>query len=120
MRKYALAFAALTAMLPAAAIAGDQDFTLVNKTGYQINEVYVAAASATNWGKDIMGQGVLANNGKKKVTFKSSTSDCEWQLRVKFADGDVVEWEEPVDLCSVSVITLKYNRSTGETSAVTE
>ena len=47
------AIALAAAMLPAAASANDADFTLVNKTGYVIDEVYVSPASATKWGNDI-------------------------------------------------------------------
>ncbi|OAN47738.1 hypothetical protein [Magnetospirillum moscoviense] len=120
MKKFGLVFTAVLAMSPLAAWAGDQDFTLVNKTGYQIDEVYVATPSSKSWGKDIMGDGVLANGAKKNVKFKNSTTACNWQLAVKFSDGSDVEWDEPFDLCEVEVITLKYNKSTGITSAETK
>ena len=117
MKKLAFAVLAAAMFTSAAAQAGDQDFALVNKTGYQIDEVYVATPSSKSWGKDIMGDGVLANGAKKNIIFRNSTTACKWQLAVKFQDGSDVEWEEPFDLCTVEVITLKYNKSTGVTSA---
>lgn len=120
MKKFAITLAVAAFLAPIAAQAGDQDFTLVNKTGYQIDEVYVATPSSKNWGRDIMGDGVLANNAKKMVKFSNATTACKWQLAVKFSDGSDVEWEDPVDLCEVETITLKYNKSTGVTTAETK
>jgi len=120
MRNISFALATAAFLLPMTANAGDQDFTLVNKTGYQIDEVYVATPSSKSWGHDIMGDGVLANNAKKQVKFKNSTTACKWQLAVKFSDGSEVEWEDPIDLCTVETVTLKYNKGTGVTTAVTE
>lgn len=120
MKTFVFALTVAAVLSPFAATAGDQDFTLVNKTGYQIDEVYVSTPNAKSWGKDIMGDGVLANNAKKVVKFKSSTTACNWQLAVKFEDGSDVEWDDPIDLCTVEKVTLKYNKGTGVTTAVTE
>jgi len=120
MNKMFLALTCATFLVPLAAVAGDQDFTLVNKTGYQIDEVYVATPSSKTWGKDIMGDGVLADNAQKIVKFKNSTTSCKWQMSVKFEDGSNVEWEDAFDLCTVEKITLKYSKSTGVTTAVAE
>ena len=120
MKKIVFALVFSASISPLAAMAGEQDFTLVNKTGYQIDEVYVATPSSKSWGNDIMGDGVLADNAQKIVKFKPSTSACKWQLSVKFEDGSTVEWENAVDLCSIDKITLKYNKGTGVTSAISE
>ena len=107
-------------LLSPAAFAGEQDFTLVNRTGYQIDEVYVARPSSNSWGNDILGDGVRENGAKKLVKFKPTTSACKWQLAVKFEDGSNVEWAEPFDLCTIETLTLRYNKSSGVTSAVAE
>ena len=50
MQLLKLLFATTLLMLAAAgAFASDADFVLKNKTGYQINEVYVAPSSSKNW-----------------------------------------------------------------------
>jgi len=120
MKKLSFVFAAVAILLPFEALAGDQDFTLINKTGYQIDEVYVATPSSKSWGKDIMGDGVLANGAKKTVKFKNSTTACNWQLAVKFSDGSEAEWEDPFDLCTVEKITLKYDKGSNTTTAESE
>lgn len=102
-----------------AAFAGDADFTLVNKTGYTLREVYVSPSHKDAWGKDRMGEGYL-DNGKSRLFKFSDKSACKQDLKVVFDDdGSEVIWEE-FDLCEVSKITLKYSRKTREVSADTE
>lgn len=115
-----LALAALAATaVSAPAIAGDQDFTLTNRTGYTIEQVYVSKPTAKTWGKDILGDGLLENGKAKLVRFKPETEACKWELKVVFDDKSEVEWEA-FDLCEIHKITLKYNKSSGETSATAE
>ena len=98
----------------------EQDFTLVNATEYVIDEVYVAPNTGKTWGPDIMGDGVLGVGAAKLVKFRSGTSHCLYNMRVKWADGSNSEWSTDFDLCTISKITLKYNKSTDVTTAVTE
>ena len=99
-----------------AAMAGDADFTLVNKTGYPIRSIYIAPAKSKSWGNDRLGEGILAT-GKSRLIKFSNKAQCKQILNVTFDDdGSEVEWEE-FDLCEINKITLKYNRKTGEVSA---
>ena len=50
MRRLFLATSLLAATFALPALAGEQDFKLVNKTGYQIDEVYVSRATSKSWG----------------------------------------------------------------------
>ena len=117
-----LVFATLlgAAVSTEAAAQAQQNFTLVNRTGYQIDEVYVSRPTAKTWGNDILGDGVLPNGGSLPVRFSPNTQTCSWDIKVKFSDGSEVEWDEPFNLCQLSRITLRYNRSTGVTSADSE
>ncbi|MGE5504077.1 MAG: hypothetical protein ACM31L_06595 [Actinomycetota bacterium] len=119
MKKIAFGLAVAAALAPLAVSAAEQDFTLINRTGYQIDEVYVAKPSSSSWGNDIMGDGVLENGAKKVIHFKPTTTACDWQIAVKFSDGSNVEWDA-FDLCTIHTITLKYNKNSGETTAVAE
>lgn len=108
-----------TVLVTGAAIAGDADFTLVNKTGYTLREVYVSPSHKNAWGKDRMGDNYL-DNGKSRLFKFSDKSSCMQDLKVVFDDDESeVVWEE-VDLCELNKITLKYNRKTREVSADTE
>ena len=101
------------------ALAANQDFTLFNKTGYQIDEVYVGPVSSDDWGKDIMGKGALGNNESVAISFTAPASVCKWDMKVKYNDGDVAEWHN-LDLCSISKVSLFWNKAAGTSRAVTE
>ena len=115
-----IAIAALLAasmLAPAAAGAqGKQDFTLHNKTGYVISEVYVSAHSTNDWEEDILGRDVLGNGERVEISFPRGEKACMHDLKVVYDDGEEAEWEG-FDLCSVSTIGLRYNRKTGDTWA---
>jgi hypothetical protein len=101
--------------LPAA--ASDQDFKLVNKTGYQIDSIYVGAHSSSEWGSDIMGRDALSDGEVVNITFPRRTSACSFDIKVAYNDGDEATWDS-VDLCKVSKVTLYWRN--GATRAVTE
>lgn len=101
------------------AFAGDQDFRLVNKTGYQIDEVYVGPVSSDSWGNDVMGSDSLGAGEAVNITFSAPSNVCKWDMKVKYNDGDSAEWRS-LNLCSISTVTLYWNKSAGTTRAVTE
>ncbi len=60
--------ARLCALLLAATVAGttlvaqsNLDFTLLNKTGLTISELYLSSAHSTDWEEDVLGRDVLKN-----------------------------------------------------------
>lgn len=115
--KQALTVAVLSSvLLSGVAFAGKADFTLLNKTGYTLREVYLSPSNKNSWGNDRMGQGYLDNNKFRNFKFASAAS-CKQDLKVVFDDdASEVIWED-FDLCSINKITLKYNRKTNEVSA---
>ncbi len=118
--KLALAALALAgASAPYTVQAGDADFTLINRTGYPIGEIYLTASHKAKWGPERLGKKVL-NNGSQRDFKLGNFPDCLQDMMIVFADnGDKVTWEE-FDLCDLHKITLKYNRKTGEVRADTE
>jgi hypothetical protein len=89
--------------------AGDQDFVLVNKTGYDIDEVYVAPANEKEWGEDIMGRDTLDNGQKVTIEFSHKEKECLWDMKIVFSDEEEAVWED-FDLCKVREITLRYEK----------
>jgi hypothetical protein len=83
------------------------DFTLVNKTGLTINEVYLSPTNDDEWGEDVMGKDVLKNGEKVDITFSSSETECNWDLKIVDEDDDDVEWTK-LNLCTANEITLMY------------
>ena len=100
----------------AAAAQGKQDFTLHNKTGYVISEVYVSAHSTNDWEEDILGRDVLGNGERVNISFPRGEKACMHDLKVVYDDGETAEWEN-FNLCEVSTIGLRYSRSDGRTWA---
>lgn len=117
--RQALLTLALLATTSWPALAGDQDFRLVNKTGYQIDEVYVSRVSTKNWGKDVMGTDALSDDATVKITFDAPANACRWDMRVKYEDGDTAEWSN-LNLCNIETITLYWDRKANVTRAVTK
>lgn len=116
--------ATAVALMAAAAFevqaAGKQDFAVVNATGYVISELYVSPSNTTDWQEDILGKDVLAEDDRTDIEFERSEDTCQWDLKVVYADDDSSAQWSSLDLCTISVVTLKYNRATDTTSATIE
>lgn len=109
----------LLAFCSLAARAGDADFTLVNKTGYEIESVYVAPSKQRSWGSDFLKGRTLRNGQKLDIAFNKNKGVCVYDMRVHwvgYGEEEDAVWER-LDLCAVHTITLRYNRNTNETSA---
>ena len=107
------------ALSSASVYAGDADFTLVNRTGFDISEVYISATGAQKWGSDILRHTILEDAHSLNISFSDKAS-CAQDIRVVFEDDNSkAEWGN-VDLCKWEKITIKYNRKTGEVIATGE
>lgn len=83
------------------------DFTLVNKTGLTIMEVYLSPTTSDEWEEDVLGDDVLKNGGKVDIKFSSTETECNWDLKIVDEDDDDVEWTK-LNLCTANEITLMY------------
>ncbi len=118
-RTFLAVVAALSMALTGVAMAADQDFTLVNTTGFEIDQLFVSPHSSNNWGSDVLGRDVLPAGNQTDITFPPNTRPCAWDLKVVYSDGGSASWAN-INLCSISKVTLFYNRQTDTTRAVTE
>ncbi|GHD41447.1 hypothetical protein GCM10017083_05910 [Thalassobaculum fulvum] len=113
-----VAVAASLALSPAAwAQQAKQDFTLVNKTGYALSEVYVSPTKSDDWEEDILGRDVMENGDSVHISFRRAAKSCLWDLKVVYQDDDSESYWEEIDLCSVSRITIMYDRKTDTSTA---
>ncbi len=102
------------------AFAADQDFTVVNRTGYQIDDIWVSPATSRNWGRELMGSGTVLDNGDSyDVSFGHATNACHFDMKVKYHDDDEATWND-INLCEISKISLFYDRKAGTTRARAE
>lgn len=98
--------------------AADQDFTLVNRTGQQIDSVYVSKVNARTWEEDVMGRDTLDSGESVDISFARGERGCRWDMMVKYHGGGQDTWPN-VNLCEVSKVTLFRDRS-GEVQARSE
>jgi hypothetical protein len=116
-----LAFLAFFALqnVPAFADNDKLDFSLVNKTGYGIKEVYVAPHSSDSWSSNLSSN-PLENGEALNVSFDASEDTANWDIKIVWVDqGAPVIWMN-CKLANISKFILHYNRDTDVTSADTE
>lgn len=87
------------------AIAAQQDFTVINRTGFVVVSLNVSQSSEINWGPDILGGEVLANGETAQVSFDRTEGVCMWDIRATYSDGDTGDWHQ-VNLCEIGEVTL--------------
>jgi len=115
--RFLAAAVALVGVHSASAQEAKQDFTLSNRTGYELKEVYVAPSASDEWEDDVLGTGTLANGAAVDIKFHRAAKTCKWDLKVVYTvDSSNAVWHN-IDLCSVDKITIRYNKSTDTTTA---
>lgn len=109
----ALSFGAFVAQ------AGDQDFTLVNKTGVEINSLYVSPSDQNEWGADILGEDTLDDGESAEITFSPKTKAEFWDVKVEDKDGNSIVWKK-LNLLEISKLTLFFDHDKGKATAKAE
>jgi hypothetical protein len=88
-------------LFPGLAVAqGDPSFHLLNRSGQTIREIYVSAVTDTNWGRDLLGQEVLADGRAFPVRIAPSAG-CRHDVRVVYADSRPEERRD-VNTCTIT------------------
>jgi hypothetical protein len=104
---------------PARADNDKLDFSLVNKTGYGIDEVYVAPHSSDTWSDNLISK-PLENGETLDISFNEGVKAAKWDIKIVWVDeGAPVVWKD-CKLSEISKFILHYNRDTDETTAETE
>lgn len=98
------------------------DFTLINRTGYTISNIYVAPTTQREWGEDIMGKDLLNDDEEVEIIFDADENVKKWDMYVTWDgyDSDEDVFWIGFDLSEISEIELFYEASTGKTWAVTK
>lgn len=99
-----------------AALAGEQDFTLVNRTGTEIHKVFISPHHDDSWGEDILGRDTLDKGESVDIKFHRSETAEHWDLKIIDKEGNSIVWEN-FNLLKISKIVLRYegNTATAET-----
>jgi hypothetical protein len=114
---YALPLVLAAFLQPAAADGAKQDFALMNRTGYELKEVYVSPSKADDWQEDILGQGTLGDGQRVNIHFSPKVQTCKWDLKVVYTvDSSSAVWSD-INLCDVDKITIHYDKDRDVTRA---
>ncbi len=95
------------AMLGFSSQASAQDlvFNLINQSSYDVIEFYASPYNVDSWEDDILGSDILESGYSIRITIADARTQCEYDLRFVFEDGDVIE-RSGVDLCQTRKYTL--------------
>jgi hypothetical protein len=96
-------------VLSASPWAGTQDFTLLNRTGLRVVELYLSPTTTDDWEEDVLGVEVLEDGESVEVQFSPRERAAAWDLKIIDADGDEVTWTN-LRLDRISKITLRYDK----------
>ena len=99
----------LALLAPATALAGAQDFTLVNRTGLRIVELYISTSETDEWEEDVLGVDVLEDGASVNIHFSAKEQAKHWDLKIVDSDGDEVVWTN-LNLLEISKGTLHYQK----------
>lgn len=102
----ALAVVAAFGFAPVA-MAGQQDFVLVNDTGVEIHQVFVSPHSTESWEEDIMGEGTLPDGESVEISFSPKEDAAMWDLMVTDSEGTSITWVN-LNLLQISKLTLHF------------
>lgn len=119
LRRLIFAATAGLALGSAPALASDEIFTVVNATGYDIREVYVAPTRNNTWEEDVLGSDLLEDGQRTRIDFSKSEDTCLWDMKVVYTDDDEATWQG-LNLCEISTVVLHYDHRSGRTWADTD
>jgi len=89
------------------ALAGEQDFTLVNHTGVEIHKLFTSPHSSDNWEEDVLGKSTLGDGESVDVTFAKKEQEAHWDLRVEDSSGNSINFAD-LNLKEISEVVLHY------------
>jgi hypothetical protein len=100
MKRLLAPLLALAMAVPAHALAGAGNFTLVNKTGANITSIQIRRVGTSAW--QPLG-GTSSSGARVAVAF--ANPDCAFDIRANLADGGSATFTG-VNLCDVTAVTL--------------
>lgn len=98
------------------------DFTIVNKTGYDIKALYIGATGTGDWTKDdeVLKGKAFKNNQSYDIKFSPRAKAAKWDIMVTWADGDGSEEWLNLKLTEIEKVTLVYDKEKDVTRAIIE
>ncbi len=100
----------------------DLDFTIVNKTGYDIKALSIGASGTGEWTKDdeVLKGKSFKNGESYDIKFHPKATAAKWDIMVTWADGSGSEEWLNLKLTEIEKVTLIYDKEKDVTKAIIE
>ena len=98
------------------------DFTIVNKTGYDIKALSIGATGTGEWTKEdeVLKGRPFKNGDSYDIKFSPKTKAQKWDIMVTWADGSGSEEWLNLKLTEIEKVTLIYDKEKDVTKAIIE
>jgi len=93
----------LAGAVPALAQGGDPSFSVVNRSGQTIEQLYVSSAQENSWGQDRLGRNTLSNG--RSYAVRLPAGQCVNDIRVVYQGGRAEE-RRGVDTCPLNEVVF--------------
>ncbi|WP_342361606.1 hypothetical protein [Terrarubrum flagellatum] len=80
-------------------------FKLFNNTAHALQNFWASPARITKWEEDILGRRTLAAGNEINVNMTDNRSDCIYDFKFKFDDGDELV-RKAINVCKLGRYTL--------------
>lgn len=108
----------LTLGFSSVTFASHLDFTLINKTDFDMINLWVASSEGNNknWGEELLKGNTLESGKSQFIYFRDAdgaNNPSKWSIAVRDRNGVDYIWRN-IDLVTYSVITIYYNPNDGK------
>jgi hypothetical protein len=103
--KFSLFAAVLLFALATSAVADTYTFTLINKTGFEIFDLFFSPAAQKNWGDEVLTVDTLPDKEKLKITISRKERSDNWDILVNDEQGVSYQWPN-LKLSEISTLVL--------------
>lgn len=87
------------------AVADTYTFTLINKTGFEIIDLFFSPASQKNWGEEVLTVDTIPNKEKLKINISRKERAENWDILVNDEQGVSYQWPN-LKLSEISTLVL--------------
>jgi len=86
-------------------LAGEYNFTLINKTGFEIFDLFFSPAARGDWGEEVLTMDTLPNGEKMEIRIARKENAEMWDIQVKDEQEHSFKWPG-VKLSEINKIIL--------------
>jgi hypothetical protein len=87
------------------AVANEYTFTLINKTGFEIIDLFFSPASQKNWGEEVLTVDTIPDKEKLKINVTRKERADNWDILVNDEQGLSYQWPN-LKLSEISTLVL--------------